>query len=560
VSSANVGYAFTYQGRLEDESGPVDGVCTIRFSLYDSPTGADQVGNTLQAPGVSLRDGYFSVDLDFGDDAFQGEARYMEIQVDCGDGYATLSPRVTLHPAPYALALPGLWTQQNDTCPNLVGGYPGNSVWAGVEGATIGGGGEEGYANLVTDHYGTIGGGAANQAGDDWAATDDAVVATVGGGWGNAAAADVATVGGGYNNANESESGTIGGGNSNYASGWAATVGGGAGNQAMGEGAVIAGGGGWDEATSTVITNTVKADWGTIGGGRQNTASSDASTVSGGVENLAGGLGSNTVGGGALNKVTDGSAHTISGGALNTISGREANTIAGGIENQVTCEEYGTVGGGYSNTAGGEAATVPGGRGNSAEAFASLAAGQRAHALHRGTFVWADSQGYDFYSNFDNQFTVRSTGGAQFVLEVDVNGLPTWSCGVQHGGTWACASDRNLKENLVAVDGAEVLARLNQVPVYTWNAKNADPAIRHVGPMAQDFYAAFAVGQDDLRIATIDLDGVALAAIQALDQRTQEQAAQLQALQDENEALRQALGAIAERVLAAEQGMQAGAR
>jgi len=81
---------------------------------------------------------------------------------------------------------------------------------------------------------------------------------------------------------------------------------------------------------------------------------------------------------------------------------------------------------------------------------------------------------------------------------------------------WSSASDRNLKENVAAVDGQEVLARLAQVPVTSWNYKSQDPSIRHMGPMAQDFYSAFGLGEDDTHISTVDADGVALAAIQGL--------------------------------------------
>jgi hypothetical protein len=66
------------------------------------------------------------------------------------------------------------------------------------------------------------------------------------------------------------------------------------------------------------------------------------------------------------------------------------------------------------------------------------------------------------------------------------------------------------------MDVHDILARLATVPIQSWNYTAQDPAIRHIGPMAQDFYAAFGVGEDERYISTIDADGVALAAIQAL--------------------------------------------
>ncbi len=80
-------------------------------------------------------------------------------------------------------------------------------------------------------------------------------------------------------------------------------------------------------------------------------------------------------------------------------------------------------------------------------------------------------------------------------------------------------SDRDAKENVRAVDGKEVLEKVAAMPVSTWNYKAQDSSVRHIGPMAQDFYAAFNVGPDDKHIATVDEGGVALAAIQGLNQK-----------------------------------------
>lgn len=62
-----------------------------------------------------------------------------------------------------------------------------------------------------------------------------------------------------------------------------------------------------------------------------------------------------------------------------------------------------------------------------------------------------------------------------------------------------------------------MLDRLVAMPLSTWNLKVQDPSIRHMGPMAQDFRAAFGLGESELRISTLDADGVALAAIQGLN-------------------------------------------
>ena len=83
-------------------------------------------------------------------------------------------------------------------------------------------------------------------------------------------------------------------------------------------------------------------------------------------------------------------------------------------------------------------------------------------------------------------------------------------------------SDRNAKTNIERVDAREILSRLAEIPVQKWNYKADDASIRHIGPMAQDFHAAFNVGGSDKMINLLDSNGVALASIQALYQMVQE--------------------------------------
>ncbi|MDM8536890.1 tail fiber domain-containing protein, partial [Desulfobacterales bacterium HSG17] len=89
--------------------------------------------------------------------------------------------------------------------------------------------------------------------------------------------------------------------------------------------------------------------------------------------------------------------------------------------------------------------------------------------------------------------------------------------------TWTQTSDRNVKENFEEVNTRNVLETLSEIPIETWNFKNNDESIRHMGPMAQDFRAAFGLGKDDKTIATVDADGVAFAAIQGLYDMLKEQ-------------------------------------
>ena len=111
------GTAFTYQGRLTNASGPVSGACDFKFSLWDAASGGTNLYGEQGKTNVSLAHGNFSVRLDFGDDAFRGSARFLQIGVRCPAGsgyYTTLSGRVALTATPYAVSLiPGAIVQSN---------------------------------------------------------------------------------------------------------------------------------------------------------------------------------------------------------------------------------------------------------------------------------------------------------------------------------------------------------------------------------------------------------------------------------------------------------------
>lgn len=92
-------------------------------------------------------------------------------------------------------------------------------------------------------------------------------------------------------------------------------------------------------------------------------------------------------------------------------------------------------------------------------------------------------------------------------------------------------SDRELKESFETTDSTAILQRLSKLPINKWNYKWDDDAIRHIGPMAQDFAAAFEVGDSDKHIHPVDAQGVAFAAIQGLYQMLKEKEAATQKLQ-----------------------------
>jgi hypothetical protein len=99
--SAPLGAAFTYQGRLLDGATPANGVYTISFRLFDAASAGAPVGAALTQL-VTVTNGLFTTQLDFGAGAFAGSARWLEISV----GGTPLTPRQPLTAAPYALYAP----------------------------------------------------------------------------------------------------------------------------------------------------------------------------------------------------------------------------------------------------------------------------------------------------------------------------------------------------------------------------------------------------------------------------------------------------------------------
>lgn len=87
------------------------------------------------------------------------------------------------------------------------------------------------------------------------------------------------------------------------------------------------------------------------------------------------------------------------------------------------------------------------------------------------------------------------------------------------GYDWTNASGRELKENFATVSPADILTKIDSLPVYTWNYKTENSNVVHMGPVAEDFYADFGLGDSSSSISTIDPAGVALAGIQGLDQK-----------------------------------------
>jgi hypothetical protein len=477
---------------------------------------------------------------------------------------------------------------------SFIGGGNGNRIALGAVNSFVGAGFNNtasgtsstiaGGGNNIADFNGAaVGGGSENHAGGDHA--------FIGGGQGNAESAAYATIGGGAGNAVNATFGTIAGGQNNLiqTNSLYSAVGGGHVNTIHPGATESTIGGGYANSAGGVITNT-SISGATVAGGVSNRADCAYSFVGGGKNNFV-----DDVAGFQTTPFPSPYA-VIAGGENNFISNDgfvagDHSAIGGGLANQIQGGTQSTIVGGGNNHIDGSWSTIAGGLNNNATGNYSFAAGQNAQTYNNGTFIWADSTAPIFNSSGDNQFCIRASGGIQvdrgtsmffntqtrqmlnlFGLQYGIgvqagdeyfrsasdfcwfkggvhnNGLHDAGGGTELmrldnagnlniSGGFGTLSDRNAKEKFEPVSPRHVLEKVAALPLSRWSYKT-DPETRHVGPMAQDFYAAFDVGTDDRHIGLGDEGGVALAAIQGLNEKVESENAQLRA---ENIELKQRL-------------------
>jgi hypothetical protein len=295
-----------------------------------------------------------------------------------------------------------------------------------------------------------------------------------------------------------------------------------------------------ESAIVSGLSNTISAPLAFIGAGSSNSVF-QLSTVP--VFD-----GSSAFIGAGYNNAVGGNFSSIVGGQLNTISADNA-AIGGGYKNSVSGEYawigsgYGnvasglnsTVGGGYSNVAIGQNATVPGGASNVASAWDTFAAGLGSSAVTSGSFVWSDySTNRGLTSSAANQFLARAAGGFYLYSAADLNSGVRLAPG---SGSWSSLSDRAAKTDVESVNNVAILAKVAWLPISEWSYSAQGNGVRHLGPMAQDFRTAFGLGEDDEHISAVDEEGVALAAIKALQAEIAEkdrQIAEMRRVADSN--------------------------
>ncbi|HVF34803.1 MAG TPA: tail fiber domain-containing protein [Candidatus Saccharimonadia bacterium] len=521
---------FVYRGALSDRGEPAEGAYAFRLTFHDAQQGGSVIGHPLTLEGVAVSNGTFEAALELDPALERRESLWMAVEVrDANGAFVQLAEREAVLPK------------------GAVGG-------------------------LCWDTTGNTG----HVAGVNFLGHVDDVVLDLRANNARALRIDPNTDAG-YG----SVPNIVGGASTNAVLG--------------GFGVTIAGGGSTSlppplPGCSGICGNQALGNFATIGGGNINRAAGVSTTVAGGERNIATGDFA-VIGGGRINNLSGDNA-TIGGGAVNDAVGDNA-TIGGGSTNSARGVGA-TVPGGFANQAGGDYSFVAGQNGAVRNALAT-----QTPEGDRGTFVWSDTSSNSvFESTGSNQFLARASGGfaintttiansddlviaarplnfgdsdADLVFRTRSNargaiymrnsdtglvatGFASFAFGsfplagryintgangahLTTDGIWTNGSSREFKEAFAAIDPLAILDKVLELPLSTWRYKNSEHE-QHLGPMAEDFAAAFGLGGSTAHIGTLDADGVALAAIQGLNAK----------LERENRELRERLERIERRL------------
>jgi trimeric autotransporter adhesin len=441
--------------------------------------------------------------------------------------------------------------------PNVINGSSANQASSGVRGATIAGGGANlddpfyvgANGNSVTDAYGTVGGGHSNRAGTLSGAPLTSTSSTVAGGDNNVAEGFASAVTGGSQNKASGVLAVVGGGLSNQATGLHSAVFGGQGNLASGEKAFVGGG----------ISNQAPGEVSSVLGGTSNVASGAASSVLGGLGNSAQGIAA-VASGYYAQAVHNGSfvwADVGSNGFASTTNNQFSVRATGGARFVTAVDGAGTPTRTVSINNNG---TLDFGSVTRQAINLWGGGGQYGSGVQSGTHYFrtdgnnpiGSTLGFSWHFGgaHDDGANAPGTGGRE-LMRLATNG-DLYVRGSISGGVILNTSDRNVKSLIQSINPQAILAKVAAMPISRWVYNADEKKSWHLGPMAQDFRAAFGLGQDDKTIATVDAGGVALAAIQGLNAKVMAQVkakdAEIASLRKAHDALMQKLAAIEKRL------------
>ncbi len=182
--------------------------------------------------------------------------------------------------------------------------------------------------------------------------------------------------------------------------------------------------------------------------------------------------------------------------------------------------------------------------GNAGIALENVSSNESWKFVNKGSFFEVSKSGTG-----NSEFKVTDTGELEIRagnntpnFDMDSNG------NVVIQGALTQNSDVSTKENIQLVDTSEILNKVMALPISVWNYKFDEDSVKHLGPMAQDFFAQFNLGHSETKIATIDTSGVALASIKELGTQLQLKDAEIKNLKEANKALNSRLEAIEEKL------------
>jgi trimeric autotransporter adhesin len=447
----------------------------------------------------------------------------------------------------------------------VVSGYANKAGYTYADTAAFVGGGS---GNTAAGDYSAVLGGQDNLSGNRWS--------TVCGGHDNIAAGQYSFIGTGYSDTASAAGSFICGGYLNNATGLWSIIGSGSSNKTGGqEGAILSGDGNYASGDNSFIGNgwhNNASGWtGTVVNGSGNRAYGDFSFVGNGLTDTAGGKNSfvgagennraksldDFIGSGYNNLVTDTNS-AIVGGSYNTITSR-ISFIGGGTGNQIidqtgcfigggglnsieTNADYSFIGGGFNNHIYGNAGVINGGDVNEIRGDNSVILGGTHDTIDTYGFM-SMAFGWGVYHNDDYRIVFydsthagslninrdsRDATPTSYPIQVGTNPRTGNGAYLTPGGVWTGSSSRTFKENFTPFNGSELLSKIANLSITSYNYKNSTE--KHVGPVAEEFVGAFDTGviresdgkRDNQYLAASDVAGVALAGVQEIIKQNRE--------------------------------------